>query len=358
MSQINFFNDENEKSYLENLEFNFSEDSENEVNEKTLTTNMPSSKKQEKYFNIYKIPKLTKKTKINTENLKALLNQKTNRNNEELEKIINEKNYFLIDNKIYTIKDNLSKEEKKEIQKIQNRISAQKSRDEKKNLIIGLKSTNLSLKEELEKKNNELKEKEAYIKSLEIIINSCTNCKEKLTASSLSIEQNDFTNDSSHCSNLFGFGSIFTVLLLCLLCLIAYPCSKRFCVTRNLKEKEFDEDKSPKPKTAFLNKISFDYEYEVKHCPNKKKLALSEFPYEELVNNYFTPRVGRELNYRSFFDSNTDKCFNFRMIVPCEMKNGFEPVITIEDGSNIIKTKEPYYEMHCKIYQVNLVSNE
>ena len=48
------------------------------------------------------------------------------------EKTIGDKNYFISDEKIYKTSDKLTKEEKIEIRKIKNRISAQKSRNQQK----------------------------------------------------------------------------------------------------------------------------------------------------------------------------------------------------------------------------------
>lgn len=314
-----------------------------------------------KVFEIEKSPKISKKMKIKTERAKQMLSQKTDRekNNQSNEKIkINEDQfYFIVDNKVYVTKDNLSPDEKKQIKKIQNRISAQKSRDGQKLMIENLKNRNAEL--------------ETKLASYEKIMSECNFCSSKISNLSQSINPTIATSGSFTGSNFFSFcaSSLVILTLITLSCVFGF--FKSGIQIRKLTEINYNDHslipygKNETKKGTFLhhsNNLKLDYEYyEVQNCPNKME------PKNEFFEEYLDAKIGKDLNFTNIYED-SPKCFNFRMIVPCEFNSTgtnktMNPIIGIENSeyyqSMMQKYKNiPYYEVHCKIYDLYKIENE
>ena len=345
-----------------NQNTNNDSDSNKEIGLNEVDTQGSSDKgEKNKIFEIEKNPKISKKMKIKTERAKQMLSQKTdrdrnNQNNTDI-KINEEQFYFIVDNKVYVTKDNLTPDEKKQIKKIQNRISAQKSRDEQKLLIENLKNRNA----ELEKK----------IISYEKIMSECNFCSSKVSHLSQSINPTIATSGSFTGSNYFLFGTSSLVILTLITISCIFGFFKSGIQVRKLTEVNYNEHslipyrKNETKKGTFLhrsNNLKLDYEYYgVQYCLNKME------PENEFFEEYLDAKIGKDLNFTSIYEDNP-KCFNFRMIIPCEFNStstnkSMNPIIGIENSeyyqSMMQKYKNiPYYEVHCKIYDLYKFENE
>ena len=159
------------------------------------------------FINNYQNIPLKERMKIKKEKTKKLLENKTQRNNlneeskeNNLENISNSNNNQenISSSNIHSINnsqnnilnpDLISKMNKKEIKMLRNRLSAQRSRDRKKQELIDLKTITKSLLEENEKLRNDIKERDNKINQLLNLI--CTKCKEKLNNTNLEIKVED-----------------------------------------------------------------------------------------------------------------------------------------------------------------------
>ena len=146
--------------------------------------------------------------KIKKEKAKKLLENKTQRKNiqeeskennieknsisnnsqENISGYISNNNTSMINNSTNNIlnPDLISKMSKKEIKMLRNRLSAQRSRDRKKQELIDLKTITKNLLEENEKLRNEIKERDNKINELLNLL--CSKCKEKIKNNNLEIK--------------------------------------------------------------------------------------------------------------------------------------------------------------------------
>ena len=104
---INVLNDRDEKSNNDDEFYNFFVDSRKELSESSETH---CTSNRTKIFNVNKTPKISKMMRAKAEKIKSMLNQKTER--------CEEQGYFVMDNKVYVTKENLTPEEKLQIKKI------------------------------------------------------------------------------------------------------------------------------------------------------------------------------------------------------------------------------------------------
>ena len=114
------FNNDNINSENKIFEFNVNDNALLIENEKKAKNNFicfeSTKNRKENYFKIEKNRNIKNIMKEKKERIKKLIGEKT----------IEDKNYFISDEKIYKTSDKLTKEEKIEIRKIKNRISAKK----------------------------------------------------------------------------------------------------------------------------------------------------------------------------------------------------------------------------------------
>ena len=337
---INVLNDRDEKSNNDDEFYNLFVDSRKELSESSETH---CTSNRTKIFNVNKTPKISKMMRAKAEKIKSMLNQKTER--------CEEQGYFVMDNKVYVTKENLTPEEKLQIKKIQNRISAQKSRDEQKVMIYNLKIENKKLKDKLAQ--------------YEKIISECAQCSSKLHPLSQIITTSSNSNSFS-----FFTTSLTAIALICLTCMFGiYEFKHSRTGLRVLKETTPGNKTSIVPyvknvtkRGVFHNKpnnLKLDYEYYGVDdmCTSQKK--------EDMLEEYLDAKIGKDLNFTSIYENNP-KCFNFRMIIPCDFtpeKKEIEPVIAIENSeyyySMVNKFKKiPYYEIHCNIYNVFKYDNK
>lgn len=335
----------NEKSDNNDEFYNFFTD-KNLKKELSENSETQGTADRTKIFNVNKTPKISKMMRAKAEKIKSMLNQKTERNEEQ--------GYFVMDNKVYVTKENLTPEEKLQIKKIQNRISAQKSRDEQKALIDNLKLENKKLKDKLAQYEN--------------IISQCVSCSSKLHSLSQIITTSTISNNSNSFS--FFTTSLTVIALVCLTCMFGiYHFTHTRSRLRSLKEITYGNETSIVPYVKNItkrgvfhtksNNLKLDYEYYGVDdmCTNAKK--------EDMIEEYLDAKIGKDLNFTSIYENNP-KCFNFRMIIPCDFspeKKETEPVIAIENSeyyySMVNKFKKiPYYEMHCNIYNVFKYDNK
>lgn len=332
----------------------------------------------ENIFSIYKTPKVTQIIRKKVENAKI-----TNTS-------ITENNFYIINKKVHKSKNVLTQEEKRMIKKIQNRISAQKSRDEQKSLIVRLKNTNRKLKQEVNDLQEKIIKQEKEIKQLKDIMSTCQSCNQAYTSlneNTIYIQQETifhYNNPNVSFSSLCG--NVFTVLIT-LICVIGMFSGfiLYWKVNRNgnrlLTEKIYpdmnDNNINSTRGIYFYKKqnLHIDYEYYgVNYCHNESNKTIITPNNPEIGNiceDFLEARITKEMNFKSIYEDK-EQCFNFRMIIPCENSNDNnnittnsninQPIIALENSEHYRNTltnfkSRPYYEMHCKIYQVNRYDN-
>ena len=191
----------------------FSSTSKGDSNQNIIKTKESLSEENNEFINNFQKIPLKERIKIKKEKTKKLLENKTQRKNiqeESKENNIeknsisnssqenissNNNNSNIINNSQNNIlnPDIISKMSKKEIKMLRNRLSAQRSRDRKKQELIDLKTITKSLLEENEKLRNEIKERDNKINELLNLL--CIKCKEKLKNNNLEIKvENNFNS--------------------------------------------------------------------------------------------------------------------------------------------------------------------
>ena len=375
--------EENENSFydkdnitLDNIIFNSNfednilliENKENNSNNNFNSSESTKSRK-ENYFKIEKNKKIKNVMKVKKERIKNLIGEKT----------IRDKNYFISDGKIYRTSDKLTKEEKKEIRKIQNRISAQKSRNQQKQLIIDLKFENNKYKETIYKLEKELEKKNDIIDKLISIINNCSVCKNILSYENFINENNsnntliqyniNHKNQSSYYSKL-GI-SLFTLLCLLfgIICLFSHEGNKIY-KTRNLFEKNFSHYNNTKDKNLNNSLIYYpNYNSNALFSWNNKDyLVIKENKINEITcEDYLNAKITKDLDFENLLENNNQKCLDFRMIIPCKSHNlnnnkTMSPIIALKNSNyynQIIHNlgEQSFYEINCRINSVNKYRN-
>lgn len=200
-----FFEDNNFKLSLNN---DYDQDTDLSLYKTTLSSTDQTLDKSAPIFHIEKVKKKqTFDQKL--ENVKKLL-----LNKKKLRELNQEKKYIIIDDKVIRLSKSLTLKEKKEIKTIRNRISAQKSRDNKKLEFEELKKENKRLKDLV-------KEQQDIIDELERRRVICDRCRSTTSSTSNSdstyyISQSNSPQTSPH--SLF-IGSICLVGVFLLLML-------------------------------------------------------------------------------------------------------------------------------------------
>lgn len=208
---------ESDTKYNENKDLNkknlfkiqsFSSTSKGDSNHNILKTKESVSEDNNEYMNLYQNISLKERMKIKKEKTKKLLENKTQRKEVQEESKENniEKNSISNNSQenisAYNINNNsgilnnsqnnilnpelISKMSKKEIKMLRNRLSAQRSRDRKKQELIDLKTITKNLLEENEKLRNEIKERDNKINELLNLL--CPKCQEKIKNNKLEIK--------------------------------------------------------------------------------------------------------------------------------------------------------------------------
>jgi len=208
-------NNENKEQNKKNLFKiqSFSSTSKGDSNQNIIKTKESLSEENNDYINNYQNIPLKERMKIKKEKAKKLLENKTQRKNiqeeskennieknsisnnsqENISGYISNNNTSMINNSTNNIlnPDLISKMSKKEIKMLRNRLSAQRSRDRKKQELIDLKTITKNLLEENEKLRNEIKERDNKINELLNLL--CSKCKEKIKNNNLEIKvENNF----------------------------------------------------------------------------------------------------------------------------------------------------------------------
>ena len=373
--------EENENSFYDNdninsdnIIFNLNLDDnnfliENKENTSNIYNSFESTKsRKENCFKIEKNKKIKNIMKEKKERIKNLIGEKT----------IRDKNYFISDGKIYKTSDKLSKEEKNEIRKIQNRISAQKSRNQQKQLIIDLKFENNKFKEKINTLEKELEKQNNIIYKLISIINNCSVCKKTLSYENIINENNSnnnliqdniyYKNQSSWYSKL-GI-SLFTLLCLLfgIICLFSHEGNKIY-KTRNLFEKNFsnyNNTNEQKLNNSLTNYPNYNRN-DLFSWNNKDYVVIKNNKFNEITcEDYLNAKITKDLDFENVLENNNQKCFDFRMIIPCKSHNvnnsETSPIIALKNSNyynQIIHNigEQAFYEINCRINSVNKYKN-
>ena len=152
-----------------------------ESSENSSNINTKCSTNYSSIFSIEKVPKEPKKKMIESKKNKIksmLLNKKSQRDSSSISNddysytssSLNGKKYILVNDKVIRLTKALTQTEKKEIKVLRNRISAQKSRDKKKEEFKFLIQENKQLKDIISNQ-------QTLIDSLHKNISSCNRCK-------------------------------------------------------------------------------------------------------------------------------------------------------------------------------------
>ena len=374
--------EENENSFYDNdninsdnIIFNLNLDDnnfliENKENTSNIYNSFESTKsRKENCFKIEKNKKIKNIMKEKKERIKNLIGEKT----------IRDKNYFISDGKIYKTSDKLSKEEKNEIRKIQNRISAQKSRNQQKQLIIDLKFENNKFKEKINTLEKELEKQNNIIYKLISIINNCSVCKKTLSYENIINENNSNTNliqDNIYYKNQSSWYSklgISLFTLLCLLfgiiCLFSHEGNKIY-KTRNLFEKNFsnyNNTNEQKLNNSLTNYPNYNRN-DLFSWNNKDYVVIKNNKFNEITcEDYLNAKITKDLDFENVLENNNQKCFDFRMIIPCKSHNinkneTSSPIIALKNSNyynQIIHNlgEQSFYEINCRINSVNKYRN-
>ena len=328
-SSNNSFNDNNKENILLNLNEKKNNSSFILLDTKSQSVN----KDNNKIFYINKEKKICDKLKEKKEKIKNLLKKKTNRNLEE------NKNYVIIDDKIIIKKENLSKKEKDEIRKIKNRISAQKSRDEQKNILYSLKRENDYYKNEIKNLRDEIIKKEEIINNLSL--NLCENCKKKLILNNNNkYIINDNNTKLNNNNNFFNSKlSISFLTLFCILICIFSNVNVNFKYKiRNLKEKYINN-------YFYYNNNNYNIQNENNIC-----------------DKFMQAKISKELYFDNIEKWEENKCYDFNIIIPKDINTNFQPAL-LKKNSEIYNTfindfnQTEFYEINCKINSINQYKN-
>ena len=329
-------------------------------NDHMKENNTNETTKKENYFQIEKNPKMKNLMREKKERIKILLGEKTER----------EKNYFISNGKVYRTSDNLSKEEKNEIRKIQNRISAQKSRNQQKQLIIDLRLENKKLKEKIEFLENEIKNKNGYINKLSFIINDCSICQNKISNNlnfSIFLNQDNFSSNNN--ISFFSKSSLSIFTILCLLLGIIFLFN--IDVNKKKNQRNLYETNYTKLTNNIINnnsiKIFSNYNSSNIFNWNKENYYImkDENLYEKTCENYLNAKITKDLDFENLLNHN-QKCFDFRMIIPCKNNKNYNetttPIIALKNSNyynEIIKNlgNNSFYEINCRINSINKYKN-
>lgn len=237
---LNLFSDSYSRTNQDINDYYLSITNEKETKSTTVDNNHSNNhhdnhlRRKENIFLINKEPKLSfrMKAKIDQIKQKDTFIPKKNKSENGVDK---DKILQIIYEDIYPSTVNLTPQEKLYLKRVKNRITAQRSRENRKYYINCLKKENERLKKQIT-------ERDKILDSLVTIIQSCTNCFERAEGSSLlshhqtntlsntngsfSIRtmNNEITSRSSHLS-YFSLGGLIGII--CCICLLAtIPVSK------------------------------------------------------------------------------------------------------------------------------------
>ena len=368
------FNNDNINSENKIFEFNVNDNALLIENEKKAKNNFicfeSTKNRKENYFKIEKNRNIKNIMKEKKERIKKLIGEKT----------IGDKNYFISDEKIYKTSNKLTKEEKIEIRKIKNRISAQKSRNQQKQLIIDLKIENNKSKEIIYKLEKELKIKNNIINKLISIINNCSDCKNILSNDNIindNNSKNSLIQDNKNYKKQSSFSSKFIIssfrlffLLFGIICLFFIYEGKKIYKTRNLFDKNFTDYNNNTYDKQINNSLTYfpNYNSNALISRNNKDYVIikDNTIHEKRCEDYLNAKITKDLDFENLFENNNKKCFDFRMIIPCKSHNvnnsETSPIIALKNSNyynQIIHNigEQAFYEINCRINSVNKYKN-